>query len=480
MSQLEEKSLLASIPSIDLLLSSTEVIALTEKYDRKLILTLLREITNELREKAKKNQNLNKRCIKKEIIENLKSKIMDLTGPSLKPILNLTGTILHTNFGRASLSSKAIDAMVSVSQNNTNLEFDLLKNVRGYRDEHISKLICYLTGADSACVVNNNAAALVLLINTFANKKEVILSRGELVEIGGSFRIPDMITQAGGILKEVGTTNRTYEQDYYNALNQNTGMILKIHTSNFEIQGFTSNVEEGKLSKIAKTANIPFIVDVGSGRLSNWKNFHLPKEPTVEDAILSGADLVCFSGDKLIGGPQAGLIVGKPNLVEKLNSNPIKRAMRVDKITIAALRATLQSLLFTEKFEGNSPTFRQISRPLSDIQSTAEIILNPLSKIFKNLAMISIVDCKSQIGSGALPTTFLPSKAISIEPLSRFRAQKKDYEIRRIATILRHLTTPIIGKLNKGKLLLDLRGLGDPNPLLKQLPELNRKLRHKS
>lgn len=181
MSQLEEKSLLASIPSIDLLLSSTEVIALTKKYDRKLILTLLREITNELREKAKKNQNLNNRCIKKEIIETLKSKIMDLTGPSLKPILNLTGTILHTNFGRASLSSKAIDAMVSVSQNNTNLEFDLLKNVRGYRDEHISKLICYLTGADSACVVNNNAAALVLLINTFANKKEVILSRGELV-----------------------------------------------------------------------------------------------------------------------------------------------------------------------------------------------------------------------------------------------------------------------------------------------------------
>ena len=480
MNQLEEKSLLSSIPSIDLLLSSTEVIALTEKYNRNLILTLLREITNELREKAKKKQNFNKLCNEKEIIENLKSKIMDLTGPSLKPILNLTGTILHTNFGRASLSNKAINAMVSVSQNNTNLEFDLLRNGRGYRDEHISKLICYLTGADSACVVNNNAAALVLLINTFANKQEVILSRGELIEIGGSFRIPDMIIQAGGILKEVGTTNRTHEQDYYKALNHNTGMLLKIHTSNFAIQGFTSSVKEEKLGKIAKSANIPFVVDVGSGRLSNLHNFDLPKEPSVQDALSSGADLVCFSGDKLIGGPQAGVIVGKTDLIDKLNSNPMKRAMRTDKITIAALRATLQSLLFPEKLEENSPTLSQISRPLSEIQLNIDIILEPLSKIFENLATLSVVDCKSQIGSGALPTTFLPSKAICIEPLSRFRGQQKDYEIRRIAAILRHLTKPIIGKLNKGKILLDLRCLEDPNAVLQQLPELNQKLSHES
>ena len=306
--------------------------------------------------------------------------------------------------------------MVCIAGQASSLEYNLAKGKRGDRDEHIAGLVCQLTGAEAACAVNNNAAAVLLILNTLALGRNVLVSRGELVEIGGSFRIPDIMERAGVELREVGTTNRTHIKDFDGAINPDTALIMKVHTSNFEIRGFTANVPEPKLAALAHRHNVPFVVDLGSGSLVDLSTYDLPSEQTIGDTLAQGADIVTFSGDKLLGGPQAGIIAGRADIIEKINANPMKRAMRLDKITLAALGAVLRLYLDPENLVHRLPALRLLCRPYGDIKEMAETIQPVVSKALNGIAAVQVIDCKSQIGSGA-PTDLLDSSGLSITPV---------------------------------------------------------------
>jgi len=390
---------------------------------------------------------------------------------TLVPVFNLTGTVIHTNLGRAKLPQEAIDAMQLVSAHATNLEFDLETGMRGDRDTHLEESLCEITGAEAATVVNNNAAAVLLVLNTLAVGKEVIISRGELVEIGGAFRIPDVMESANCALKEIGTTNRTHLKDYESAISSATALLMKVHTSNYEIRGFTNSVTEAELSDLAKSKGLPFISDLGSGTLVDLKQFNLPNEPTVKEALEAGADLVTFSGDKLLGGPQAGIIVGSKELIQAVKSNPLKRALRVDKVTLAGLVAVINLYKDPQRISSRLPLLADLTRPENEIKALADKLLPSLKELLKNKAEIRLNECKSQIGSGALPLDLIGSTAIVLTPIAE--KGDSDASLVRLAAAFRRLPKPVIGRIHDGSLLFDVRCLREPTEFINQLSQLD-------
>ena len=469
---------MASIPSIDRILKSKEMRASIEIYGRQIITTVLRYIVAELRAQGVAGQDISAEITISAIAKQTETRLGELTASKLKPALNLTGTVLHTNLGRAPLPIDAIEAMVCIAGQASSLEYNLVKGKRGDRDEHIAGLVCQLTGAEAACAVNNNAAAVLLVLNTLALGRNVLVSRGELVEIGGSFRIPDIMERAGVELREVGTTNRTHIKDFDGAINPNTALIMKVHTSNFEIRGFTATVPEPELAALAHRHHVPFVVDLGSGSLVDLSTYDLPNEQTIGDTLAQGADIVTFSGDKLLGGPQAGLIAGRADIIEKINANPMKRAMRLDKITLAALGAVLRLYLDPENLVHRLPALRLLCRPYGDIKEMAGTIQPAVSKALNGIAAVQVIDCKSQIGSGALPTDLLDSSGLSITPVDAGDIQKdgKSVDLAIISEAFRSLAMPVIGKMSNGRLVFDLRCLETPDELIDQLPELRKLL----
>lgn len=458
------------LPSVDNLLRAPESEKLLRRYGRKLATEGFRLVLSGMRERIQTGEIESDTAPTVEAIVAETGHILEqIAAPKLRPVFNLTGTVLHTNLGRAPLPGSALVAITSVARGASNLEFDLDKGKRGDRDEHIEDLICRLTGAEAATVVNNNAAAVLLVLNTLAAGKEAVVSRGELVEIGGAFRMPDIITRAGCKLVEIGTTNRTHARDFTNAIGDETAVLVKVHTSNYAIHGFTKMVSEPEIADIAHAQKLPFVVDLGAGSLLDLRQYGLPHEPTVAETLEHGADIVTFSGDKLLGGPQAGLIAGKKDLIARIKSNPMKRALRVDKMTIAALAEVLRLHLDPDRLPEYLPTLNLLTRTADEIAQMASRIMPGLQAALSGYATLAIEECASQIGSGSLPVESLPSSAIVIRPSGKTGHGRF---LNRLAGAFRSLPIPVVGRIEDDALWLDLRCLVDENGFTVQLPQL--------
>jgi L-seryl-tRNA(Ser) seleniumtransferase len=403
--------------------------------------------------------------------QSLATRVSQRMQPNMRAVLNLTGTVIHTNLGRALLADAALAQVLALTGAPNNLEFDLDSGGRGDRDDLIESLLCELTGAEAATVVNNNAAAVLLGIAALARGKEAIVSRGELVEIGGAFRMPDVMAAAGATLVEVGTTNRTHPRDYEGAINPRTGLIVKVHTSNYAVQGFTAAVDEATLAPIARAGGVPLMTDLGSGALVDLAKWGLPPEPLPQAMLAAGCDVVTFSGDKLLGGPQAGLIVGSKAAIGRIRKFPMKRALRLSKLPFAALEATLRLYQRPERLVQDLPTLRLLTRRQSQIATLAQQLLPEVAAAVAPRFSVEVVALQSQIGSGSLPVERLPSAGLALTP-----ADGRGRSLDALATTLRELPRPVIGRIHEGRLLLDLRCLEEPALLTSQLMTLKEAL----
>ncbi len=443
---------LSKLPSVSRLLADAEVAALVDSHGHAVVTRLVRTTLADVREAARAGAPIPDT---ESLIEKVTADAKALALPRLRPVFNLTGTVLHTNLGRAPLPEEAVQALVTAARHPCALEYDIESGGRGDRDDIVHELLCELTGAEAATVVNNNAAAVLLLLDTLARKRKVVVSRGELIEIGGAFRVPDIMKRAGARLVEVGTTNRTHLKDFSEAITPRTALLMKIHTSNYAVQGFTCAVPERGLAELAHAHGLPFVVDLGSGTLTNLERWGLPHEPTPRESLAAGADLVTFSGDKLLGGPQAGLLVGRRDLIAELKKNPLKRALRVGKITLAALEAVLRLYRDPDRLQERLTALAQLTRPESEIRAAAQHLLPPLQRALAPLPVtVEMVPLNSQIGSGSLPVDRLPSAGLAIRPQG-----KRGCVLHRIEAALRGLKRPVIGRIDGGVLLLDLRCL---------------------
>lgn len=442
-------------PSIDRMAAWPALRGLRERAGHKLLVEALRAWVDARRGSA---EVANERACALWCTERL----APLIEPSQRRVFNLTGTVLHTNLGRAVMAEEAIAAAVEAMRSPTSLEYDLSDGGRGERDDHISPWLCRLTGAEAATAVNNNAGAVLLALAALASGKEVIVSRGELIEIGGAFRIPDIMARAGCRLVEVGTTNRTHLKDYAEAIGPETAAIMKVHPSNYSVQGFTKSVSAAELVPVARARNIPVIEDLGSGTLVDLETWGLPHEPTAREAIEAGIDVVTFSGDKLLGGPQAGLLVGCKDLIQRIAKNPMKRALRLDKVRLAALEATLRLYADPERLASRLPTIRNLSRSPLEIRAQADRLLSAFTRAIGPAMTAGIQPVRGQIGSGALPVDLLPSFALCA----------RGPGLQKLAGALRGLPIPVIGRIERDALLLDLRTLDDEAAFAAQLDRL--------
>jgi len=461
------KSYLAQIPSVEEMLQQKKIKILLEDAPRILVVDTIRSYFNELRKlsilrsnttkdepgKEMKEETLAVEKLTEEIINHVERKMQ----PSLNRVVNATGIILHTGLGRALLSEEAKKAIQTVSENFCNLELEILNGKRGSRDMHLAELLPLLTGAEAGFAVNNNAGAVLLALNTFAEGKEVLVSRGQLVEIGGSFRLPEIMKKSGAKLVEVGTTNKTYLEDYANAITENTAVLLHVHTSNFRIFGFTEEVKLEELVKLGREKSLIVMDDLGSGSLIDLTKYGLSYEPTVQESIKASVDIVTFSGDKLLGGPQAGIIVGKKELLAKMKKNPLGRALRIDKLCLAGLEATLKLYLDEKKAIENIPVYQILFKPISEIEKVAKSLVNELEKI--GIGKITIKDGYSQVGGGSLPTENIATKLVSIKPNKLSETPLKRWKVDELAQKLRLNNPPIFARVSEDELLLDLRTL---------------------
>lgn len=458
----DTRSLYSQLPATDRLLRDPAFAHLLDTHGHSQVVEQLRQMLDEARLSIREQQVL-PAWSDNWAQETARRLSLDAQS-ALRPVINLTGTVLHTNLGRAQQAQSAIDAVSQAMRDPVTLEYDLDGAGRGHRDRALADLLCRLTGAEDACIVNNNAAAVLLMLAATAAGKEVVVSRGELVEIGGAFRIPDVMRQAGCVLHEIGTTNRTHAKDYRQAVNDNTALLMKVHTSNYSIEGFTKSVEEAELAEMGRELGVPVVADLGSGSLVDLSRYGLPKEPMPQEMIAAGVSLVSFSGDKLLGGPQAGIIVGMKALIAQLQQHPLKRALRADKMTLAALEATLRLYLHPEKLAAELPTLRLLSRSAQDINQQALRLREPLAARYGDEFAVQVMPCASQIGSGSLPAESLPSAAIALTPLDG-RGSRLDA----LANRWRSLPVPVIGRIYDGRLWLDLRCLEDEPRFLEML-----------
>ncbi len=442
---------LSKIPSVDELLKSPHGQRWLESYQRKIVLKAIREVLD-----ARRKRILNGYAddLSTEVVSaDIEKAIKELSAYKLKPLINATGIVIHTNLGRAILSDRAIENIINVAGSYSNLEYELSQGRRGKRYSHIKDILRELSGAEDAVVVNNNAAAVFLCLNTFAKDREVIVSRGELVEIGGSFRIPEVMKSSGAILREVGTTNKTHFADYKNALSGSTSLILKVHQSNYKIIGFTEEVSIKDLVKLGREFRIPVMADLGSGCMINLEKYGIYGEPTVQDVIKMGLDVVTFSGDKLLGGPQAGIILGRDKFIQKIQKNPLLRAMRIDKLTLASLEAIFMQYLDEEKAVKEIPTLRMLTEAPDRIKKRAKKIFASLKKDILNQAKLEVIADQSQAGGGSLPEINFPTFAVSIKPLN--------ISVNELEKRLRLGNLPVIARIKEDALLIDARTVQD-------------------
>jgi L-seryl-tRNA(Ser) seleniumtransferase len=460
----ELNTLLARVPSVERVMSSAPMQGLIAEYGRTQTLTAVRATLDAWRRDIQAGTGRTEPLDEARIAADAGRVLAGNTQSRLRAVFNFTGTVLHTNLGRALLPDEAVRAVVEALTRPMNLEFDLRTGSRGDRDDLIDDLICELTGAEAATVVNNNAAAVLLTLSALAPKKEVIVSRGELVEIGGAFRIPDIMSRAGAKLREVGTTNRTHLKDYQEAIGPRTAMLMKVHCSNYAISGFTKSVELDELAPLAHERGLPVAVDLGSGTLVDLTQWGLPRETTVRENIEAGADLVTFSGDKLLGGPQAGLIVGRAELIAKIKKHPLKRALRVGKLTLAALEPLLRLYRAPEFLRERLTTLRLLTRPAAEMRAAAERVMPALQQALGTAYAVSAAPMFSQIGSGALPVDQLPSYGLIVrdagdEQTGKRASKRSGRTLAKLEKTLREWPRPVIGRIADGALHLDLRCL---------------------
>lgn len=461
-------TLYRQLPAIDRLLKTEFGTHLLEKFGHSATVTMMRIQLEKAREQIKQSQQLPDYCqTEQSFLQHVQQQLNQQRQVKIQPVHNLTGTVLHTNLGRAVWSEAARQAATTAMQQNVALEFDLQQGKRGHRDQAISELLAQLTGAEAACVVNNNAAAVLLMLATFAQGKEVIISRGELIEIGGAFRIPDIMAQAGCKLVEVGTTNRTHLRDYAQAINENTALLLKVHSSNYQIVGFTTSVSEEELVQLGQAQGIPVITDLGSGALIDFRDYGLPHEPQVQQKVTAGVDLISFSADKLLGGPQAGIIVGKQAWIEQLQKHPLKRVLRCDKVILSGLEATLRLYLEPENLTQMLPTLKALTTDTAQLRQYAQRLQQKLQQKLATHFDIAIAQSTAQMGSGSQPTAKIDSIAVTLQAKSR-----KSEDLYQLISRCKMLSQPIIGRVEDDKLWLDLRSVANIETLLTTVNEL--------
>lgn len=446
---MDKNMLYRSIPKVDVLLANEKVQMLIETYSRETVMESIHLEMNRLRAYIAKceDEEEAKRQIE-ALTEKIERTVSAMHTPNMRMVMNGTGTILHTNLGRAPISPEHMKRVAAIATGYSNLEYNLEAGRRGERYSHFEELLCKITGAEAAMAVNNNAASVMLILSSLAKGGEVIVSRGELVEIGGKFRIPDVMEQSGASLVEVGTTNKTHYDDYEDAITEETKALLKVHTSNYRIVGFTDTVGIDELIPLAKEHDLPVVEDLGSGVLIDLERYGLTHEPTVQESIAKGADVVCFSGDKLLGGPQAGIIIGKKKYIDMMKKNQLTRALRIDKFTAAALELVLQEYLSEEQAVQHIPVLRMITEPLDEVARRARSLARTIRSTDLP-AKVDVVSCESQIGGGSLPMERIPSMAVAIHPKHESVAALEDQ--------MRHLTVPMIPRTVNDTIMLDVR-----------------------